>query len=524
VGAIRKIAAILATTAMVFTLSGISPASALTTGGQHTSSSREVLTVGTYYDLDYSCVESEPTVVYQVSNAGWNGMPDVPPGMTADPVTLHVSGTPTSAGLYGLANIICHLSGGGFDANAGVAVGDIQVVGTPDPTPLAPKVIATPLYDSGCSFRVDVIYPENSLPDSGSPRLKISNGDSYFILNGLIQGHFVSSTFRSFDFPDSVFDSEVWEIPDGVNTNINLCGHTLTFEVTYTHAGVTSEMGSSGEVFLSNNNVDKIFAWKVPSATGCMLHLDYFFGHQPDFVPGSDGSVTITYTEVGFSFNLVVHEVVVGDSGNVWFDLDENTDVDGSGWNHVANISGKSAGCGAGATVTWFYFDNGFPNSDMSFWDPFLPCGKGTFSVSGFETIDYGHCQDAPKGTFIASTGAKAPTACPGGMTTASTGSASAFDCYKPRVQTHKKLTAIKNLKFGQKVVLPRTTDQGFTETVKASGVCKVVSSSLKKKPIMRILALKKKGLCTLSIAAPGAGRILALKTKVRIKVSQNGK
>lgn len=107
------------------------PARTNITAGGHTSTSNETLAVGTYYDIDYSCVDSDPWRYTTVTTQSWT--PNIPEGMTLDSTTFHITGTPSSQGIYLLGSMSCFADFGNNGHSIVVQTGSITVVDTSNP-------------------------------------------------------------------------------------------------------------------------------------------------------------------------------------------------------------------------------------------------------------------------------------------------------------------------------------------------------------------------------------------------------
>ncbi|MEN9730781.1 MAG: Tyrosine-protein kinase ephrin type receptor-like [Actinomycetota bacterium] len=159
--------------------------------------------------------------------------------------------------------------------------------------------------------------------------------------------------------------------------------------------------------------------------------------------------------------------------------------------------------------------------------DSATPCALGTFSATG-----HGDCTNAPKGSFVATTGATSATACPAGQTTLLVGARSRFECFKVITQTVKAIKVPAKSKFGAKVLTPKTTDLGAPLTLTASGSCSVKSIKTtvvvkgKKTSASRyqVTMSTKAGTCALTYVNAGDESHTAITSVKRIKVSKTGK
>lgn len=159
--------------------------------------------------------------------------------------------------------------------------------------------------------------------------------------------------------------------------------------------------------------------------------------------------------------------------------------------------------------------------------DSATPCALGSFSATG-----HGDCTYAPKGSYVATTGATSATACPAGLTTLLIGARSRFECFKVITQTVKAVKVPTKSKFGAKVLTPKTTDLGAPLTLTASGACSVKSVKTlvvvkgKKTSVNRyqVTMSSKAGTCTLTYVNAGDESHTAITSVKRIKVSKTGK
>jgi cytochrome b involved in lipid metabolism len=158
-------------------------------------------------------------------------------------------------------------------------------------------------------------------------------------------------------------------------------------------------------------------------------------------------------------------------------------------------------------------------------------CAAGNFFSSGMN-----NCIPAPVGFFVtaedAAAGSTQASPCPSGFTTATTGSKSVSDCYKPIVQSIVGLKVPKALKFRGSYDLALITNAGVTSTSKVSGPCTaklatkttVVSGKKVITKMLRITAGTKAGTCSINLSSPAQGKYLKLNKVVQIKVSKTGK
>jgi cytochrome b involved in lipid metabolism len=153
-----------------------------------------------------------------------------------------------------------------------------------------------------------------------------------------------------------------------------------------------------------------------------------------------------------------------------------------------------------------------------------------------FVNVSQNSCAPAPVGYFVtaeASTaGATAATACPAGMTTATTASNSVNDCYKPIVQSIVGFKAPKALKFNGTTNLALITNTKAVSAFTVTGPCTAKLTNLVTKvkgkkvttKMLKVTAGKKAGTCSINLTSPTTGKYLDLSKAVKIKVSKTGK
>jgi hypothetical protein len=521
-------------------------ASANVLAGTHTGNSLEELTVGVFADLDYSCTNDDPSwnVIVQTSDAAGLGPINIPPGMTWDSSTGHISGTPTTEGNYLLGQVWCLISdpNGNPLSEGNVLAGEIHVgpAGNPnppvDPQPTVPaaEIWATPTRDNNCGFRVDILFPSAYPIDAGTAELKMSSGDNFviFTANNPAQHEWFNAS--SWNLADSTADGSdgIWSKVDE-NGRIQ-CGQFIQLELSYRSGGLGSALAVA-LVFPVMGQSDNIFGEKSVYQNSCIVKAFFQFGGQPTYIAEfDDSSVVISYTEAnGYRADFLLPRVWLGDNGYISFNETAGT-ISNSSFGasnmeaQLLSTAGTPGGCGTPGQLffsyqnlytSWAPFPQG-ANADVAALEG---CGLGSFAGSLFVN-EQDECTTAPIGTFVSTKGSKTPTSCPTGMTTEFMGSASPNDCYKPITQTTKALTAVKVMKFGKVLTLPGVTDQGNQVKVLATGTCRVTGIMVKGLPKLKITAGKKAGYCTLKINAPAKGKVANLVKTQKIKVSQTGK
>jgi len=509
------------------------------TGGGRTSLTEEHLTVGVYANLDYSCVDSDPNSGNLVSTNGWSSIPDVPPGMTFDGITNRIYGTPTAATFILLPSVICNVERIGYGQDFSKPLGSLVVDDTPPPPPVdpveqgtiaAPELHVTPIRDDQCAFAVDVSYPLLLPADEGSPRLTISSGSLSLTLDGLDPG------LHSYDI---IAPSELgvhgkqfgaW-VYNGVTDDAlsSFCRDEVTFSITYRSNDALSYPAVVENVYLSEELVDSVDLRRDFNAS-CEVNIDMNIAYQPDTDPNSHSNDAVfyyeeyvgEYTEFQATFRL----------RNLRHDQElEFTFYPGelrlADWSdsqvQLIKTIGHSAGCGANAAAWFEYRHFGKYRAGQDQQVGLSKCGKGTWSISGLNGWNH-PCQDAPIGTYVNIKGAMEATACPEGMTTDEVGTSSVNDCYKPILQTVRKVSSLKGLKLKTVSSFPAFTDQGVPLSLTASGACTALNVKLKTGAAFKVTAAKTAGICTLQLAAAKGYHMPALTTTVAVKVNKTGK
>ena len=492
--------------------------------GGHDDSSVEELVVGTFYDLDYACAEDDPTI--SITTLHWDSAPVLPSGLIADSSTFHISGTPTETGDYYLPAMWCHRQGPGVNEDVTRNVGAIQVASTVDGLGPAASVTIFPLNNSKCEFALAIDYPTGFKPDGGTQFLRITDE-----FGGAIEFSGLNDRQSTFDIfsADNLIDSSedtMWSY-HGAPTDSGVCQSNIRASVTYLSAGLPSVISVSKSKWVSTPIELSLDVYKnYKEDGGCQATFYYTVGEEPDYLLNVGRALQFTYTEPGLQAVIKIDNVHLGNDGFVAFSLSDGTIwSDTSRGNMVSMLSftGASDNCGQNGRLETSIVSNGVPLGYVEYANGLLPCGKGTYSISGFSDSQ-SPCIAAAVATFANSAGLKAATPCPTGMITDGTGSASINDCYKPVTQTVSKLAKYKVMKFGSKITVSSLTDQAKPAKFKASGSCVAKASKVKGKPIVTITAAKKAGFCKLAVSAPGGGRVLALTKVLKIKVSKTGK
>ena len=506
-----------------------------TTAGGHNANSIEELQVGVYYDLNYQCTEDDPAIAVDtpVNTIGWAAAPDVPPGMSADPVTFHISGTPTSSGEWTLPEVTCEFLGAQSFWFENRATGAIRVTGVS--APAAPDLTIIPLNNQSCDYYVLFGTPEGVVPDSSSQTIEITwgaNSGRPWIYKGVNQKSHSMMLIHGLKMDQNPGGD------DWVQTQAdwsNYCWGDVEVTAYYSVGGVRS-LEASTTASLKTSNPERLEAWKevyTPAEGGCLVHIGYTLAKEPDYnVSAAVGGLFLRYVEPdsGYVATFRIQEGHYLSNDDIAFSITNGqlTDSEG-GLTTLESIVGASRGCDSFGRVLLEYNSNGVDQQSSRGVVGISKCGKGTYSPSGYDWVDF-TCQPANFGSYINYAGATQATSCPTGQTTDQLASASIWDCYKPQTQTLKKLTAIRKLKIGSTKAIATFTDQKIPVKILASGACTAKRLHSKGKVFFKISAAKKlpKGkkisVCKITMSAPAGKRILALHKVLRIGVTATGK
>lgn len=509
------------------------------TAGGHTSMSTEIIHVGDTVAIDYGCVEGDPSSPNAVGTVGWTTPLEPIPGLDYNPSTGRLSGSPTATGYYFLPMMTCFIAVGDHSVEIAKAAGAIQVleadvppVDPPDEdAPPAAELRVIPQQDYMCHFTVDVFYPLGFLPDEGSPRLFIDDNDAEYgvTLAGHGESYHSSDTFSAANFMDSFPVNGAWQIP-GERDDFMDCWDLFDFELTYTHNGVVSETASNSNLRILDNTGNYIEAYKYLVDGVCFIDFEVWIADKP--YPDQDSteaSALVSYHEWGSNadFSIKLTDIELGSGGFFRYNTATRSIVDGTPMFNTtawALASADTPDCGKWGVASLDY-SIGPDNPVSRDFDVvgLTSCGKGEYSPSGFEQGGES-CTLAPIGTYVNTTRATHFTACPSGMTTETTGSASFYDCFKPIVQTFKTLTALKKMKFGKSILLPITTDQGVPMRVRAAGNCTALPVMVNNVQRVKLVAAKRAGNCTLTLDTPTVGRYAPVAKTLTVKVTKTGK
>ncbi len=414
--------------------------------GGHDSNSVELLTVGVGADLDYTCITDSTT--YYLETQGWAYAPTLPNGLTYDPVTHHISGTPTQTGQFSLPNMQCDV----FDAatnhiQASVmhSAGIIQVsdpIGPPPPS-LQPgaQIILDPLNNGACEFAMTLLFP--STWDAGSMTVLFASGDSSATVHDKdidrLVGHWIVGPSDLDMLP--VYYPEDWSTTIERSGNNPGCGELMTVTVNYTVNGspVETAIGAVKPIGASTN----VHAGLAAQGGKCSIYLDYTL---EDRVFDSAGYVGPVFVEVESltgreKVEFVIEENSPGDDGRFTVNLTDGVlsyaYINGHTWNETKFPVTATGDFSCGVPVEVNLYASTWPGDDP--WpiasnsaDALIECGKGTWNSESLGFQQNEACPEAPIGSYVDTIGATATKPCPAGMTTLETGSTTIKDCFYP--------------------------------------------------------------------------------------------
>lgn len=192
----------------------------------HHVDSVETVTLGTPFDVDYSCSNGATNdgITYNFNSGS------MPPGLNYDVADSHIKGTPSQIGDYELPFVICGHDGFG----EGFSIGHIVVQAPATPTP---SVTATALNNADCDIRIVGTFPET--PDAGSATIKITNPGVTVIatLAAAVGGSLVDVTVSADDLSELAQNPAVAAFAPEAGSDFNQCNGTLKVEVSYQFQG-----------------------------------------------------------------------------------------------------------------------------------------------------------------------------------------------------------------------------------------------------------------------------------------------
>jgi hypothetical protein len=232
---IKKSAAILAAATAITLGLGALPANAwVDYRPTHHVDSVETVTVGTPFDVDYSCSNGaiNDGLTYNF-NSG-----NMPPGLSFDPADSHIKGTPTQIGDYELPFVLCFHDG--FDE--GFSIGHINVQPPATPTP---GVTATALNNADCEIRIVGTFPVT--PDAGTATLTLSNPGATIVatLASPVGGTLVDVTVSAANLTDLINNPAVASTEPSVGGDFNQCDGTLYVTLGYQYLGAPRATAST---------------------------------------------------------------------------------------------------------------------------------------------------------------------------------------------------------------------------------------------------------------------------------------
>ena len=429
-----------------FMSAGSQPASALSSLGGHDSASRESLLVGVAADLDYTCISDSTDYYYETQ--GWGTAQLVlPPGLSYDSGTHHISGTPTEAGLYSLPGMWCDVYDSATNhiqstnlMNAG-SIEVLEPIAPPPPSVAGAQIWLEPLNNADCEYSMTLSFPMGS--DENSVVVQFGNEIGTKTLHGLDLNS-VSHWRVNPDSPEALATEfpEDWRYADEkAGGNFIACGDHLMVTVDYTLNGVQASTSTATvQPFRMDSDLSSHL---YIEDSKCTIELDFKLQHEPLDFQNLIAPLTfyVVAPERNASLAFSLEEMELGDWGEIYVNLTDKSIssayVNGHSinpWNIAVESTGTFT-CGDFIPTQMFAKISplGDPYMlDDSFPDALLPCGKGTFSAQDLGFQDYDLCEDAPVGSYVDSLGAIAATPCPAGMTTLEAGSASKNDCFYP--------------------------------------------------------------------------------------------
>lgn len=514
------------------------------------------VTVGDVVDLDYSCSNG---AIDQGQNFNYSSG-QMPPGLTWDNATSHITGTPTEAGTYVLPDVGC-LHDGLVEV---FGVGSIRVSALETPTP---SLTVTALSDDQCSVRLIGLLPKQ--PDAGSAQLWIENNSSVAVVG--IADTYQAGTLFDFTFPMSDLSqiegqNMVSSFTSGTSNDI--CGTDISFMVVYAYAGAAPASYTVYATPTAQNTGQALTQTPTPNLAVVSLNNDScefkVIGTLP--ADADAGSVKLIIDLEGpTSFAQVSLRDYLA---NELIDL-TMSGIDLSLSLFDSNVTAiETAGdylCNSNINVSLEYSTQGLATASAS--QLFTPtpaslsidansCDPGTYSYNGqlpciqasrgfyvdnagatyqipcdlgFYQPNYGQigCLPAPQGTYVPETASTSFTPCPSGQTTLLLASRSHFECYKVTVQTAKKLKTPSKAKIKTKFLTLMTTDQGKKFNIAVSGPCSAKTTTTtarsggKSTRVMRfqITAGKSSGTCLIVYSYAGDETNTALTITKAVKI-----
>ncbi len=219
--------AVLATTTALTLGFGSMPANAwVDYRPSHHADAVETVTIGTSFDIDYSCSNGATNdgLIYNVNNG------TLPPGLSYDLADGHIKGIPTQLGDFDLPFVTC-----GHDGfSEGFSIGHIIVQPPATPTP---AVSATNLNNENCEIRIVGTFPET--PDAASAKITISNPLATIVatLASPVGGTLVDINVSAADLTELSLNPAVASTSPEAGGAFNQCNGTLNVEVSYQYQG-----------------------------------------------------------------------------------------------------------------------------------------------------------------------------------------------------------------------------------------------------------------------------------------------
>lgn len=420
-------------------------ASAASSLGGHDSASRESLLVGVAADIDYTCISDSTDYYFETQGWGTEQLL-LPPGLSYDSTTHHISGMPTEVGLYTLPGMWCdvydfatnHIQSTNL-MNAG-SIEVLEPIAPPPPTIAGAQIWLEPLNNAYCEYSMTLNFPMGA--DENSVVVQFGDEFGSKTLHGLelnsVSHWRVNPTHPeelAAEFPND-WSYEDEEIGDSVS-----CGDPLMVTVDYKwHDEQASTSTATVQPFRFDSDLS---SYLYIEDSKCTIQLDFKLQHEPLDFQNLIAPITFYISAPGRNASLAfsLEDSELGDWGEIYVNLTDK--LISSAYVNGHSISGSKIAVQSTGTFTCGDFiptqmyaqitPLGNPYMlDDSYPDALLPCGKGTFSAQDLGYQNHDLCDYAPIGSYVDSLGAIAATPCPAGMTTLEAGSASKNDCFYP--------------------------------------------------------------------------------------------
>lgn len=515
-------------------------------------------TINVPFDVDYSCVETDPNAPATATDGTWFLEPDMalPTGLTYDIADGHIKGTPTELGSFKLPLIKC-LQGGVNGFYEGVRVGTI-VVGLPM-TP-NPDVSTTFINSADCRYDLNIMLP--AVPDAGTVKVTFATATTS-----------VTATLIDLS-PLTVYQLPVrggnlgelsshWMVASMAPAGpIDIdCGEELTIRVGYQSFGAQEGWLQTGGMTPKATNSTPSLQSESYNDAACTVRVT---GVMPSLAADTTPWLYIAIDV--FGYYIYLDDVSSGEMFSYEFPLSSKEAIEAldgvkevTQWGTAPDCSGPMWFVTLNATSE--AYEGVTANAPVRINVPPVQCAPGTFSQTGgvpctdaepgFYVAEAGarvqmpcplgefsadsrstFCQTAPKGYFVKTTGAASATKCAAGLTTELTGARSSNECYKQKFQTAKAIKTPAKLKFGAKHETAGRADAGMNLNATATGACTVtkinktvkINGKTVKQPRWVIKATSKAGNCKVTFSNDGDYTYKPFTVTKTIKVTKTGK